>query len=169
MNKTTKIYLAGKITKNGWRQTVCDIRNEVTLFDIEEGATDLKTKEIPYNDHTVITGPFFISCDHGCFHGENTHGVQGNGCYELTFTETEVMQTCLHQIDKSDIVFAYIDSNDCFGTLCEIGHAHAQGKQIIILFDTEQRRREMWFAAQMANVVAVQGDKTVKQHFDKLI
>ena len=52
------------------------------------------------NDITIV-GPFFLSCDHSCYHGQNSHGVGLNhyyedgtpyDCYgeEDSFTEKEV-------------------------------------------------------------------------------
>lgn len=152
------VYLAGKIRQNGWREGICGYRcgqhYESTDFD----------KYLLVNNNLTVTGPFFISCDHGCYHGERTHGVGVNkywphhyvdnndaeryGCCGdgyVPFTEDDVIEICKSQIDKAEIVFAYIDCKDCFGTLAEIGYAHARGKTIIILFKDEVLKRDMWF------------------------
>ena len=59
------VYLAEKIDQTYWRHSlVPDLRNH----PINGGP--VHTKQFIYK------GPFFISCDHGCFHGSNKHGVR---------------------------------------------------------------------------------------------
>lgn len=163
-----KVYLAGKITCNGWRENFGDYRNNgysqsLLWLDVKN---DLSRREYDVNDNLIITGPFFISCDHGCYHGKNTHGVGLNkfveyedgtidwyGCCgsgeKPPCTEEEVLNICKSQIDRAEIVFAYIDCRDCFGTLAEIGYAHAKGKTIIIKFKDDDLERDMWFISKM--------------------
>lgn len=174
------VYLAGKIKAHGWRQQLIDIRDN---FFGEEKYKIRKGITVRYDNHINITGPFFLSCDHSCYHGENSHGVGLNkyypdgeryDCYGLRdqFTEDEVKEICLKQIKKSDIVFAYINDDTCYGTLYEIGYAAALGKKIAILFDLPERLKKMWFITKNADIVKLQKvykDYTVKQHFDEMI
>lgn len=180
MRNTINVYLAGKIEANGWRQEIIDIRDN--FFGCEkEKIRNYKT--IKYNDNIQITGPFFLSCDHSCYHGENSHGVGLSNylpdgtrydCYAENnhFTEEEVKDICINQIKKSDVLFAYINDDTCYGTLFEIGYAASLGKKIIILFDLPERIKKMWFIAKNADIVKLQKvykDYTVKQHFDEMI
>ena len=168
----TNVYLAGKIEPNGWRQKLIDIRNN---FFGEEKDKIRNGITIKYNDHINITGPFFLSCDHSCYHGNNSHGVGLNShgdCYGLTdhFSEDEVKEICLNQIKKSDVIFAYINDDTCYGTLYEIGYAAALNKPILLLFDSNKRRNNMWFIANRAKMARVQDKYTgIKEDFDDMI
>lgn len=143
------VYLAGKISKNGWRRvfggnrpfSVCD------CDEINENNSEV------INEYMTVTGPFFIACDHGCYHGENSHGVGADNpegyCTSYPMTQDEVFKICKAQINKAEVVFAYIDCEDCFGTLAEIGYAHALGKDIVIYFKGAWLREKMWFVSEM--------------------
>lgn len=103
------------------------------------------------------TGPYFISCDHGCFHS-SPHGI---GIIE-DIEEDEIIekesglwrektiQWCIDAIKRSDIIFAWIDDTTCYGTLTEIGYAKALGKTIWIA-GTNEQLKDLWFAYNMAN------------------
>jgi hypothetical protein len=156
------VYLAGKIRQNGWREGICGYRCG--------GHTDSHELygDLVINRNLTVTGPFFISCDHGCYHGNGSHGVgawEGDpddptfykhgvpsewpGCSELGLERSNVVTLCKKQIDEAEIVFVYIDCRDCFGTLAEIGYAHAKGKTIIIKFKNDDLERDMWFISKM--------------------
>ena len=166
------VYLAGKIEPNGWRQKLIDIRNN---FSAEKKDKIRNGVTIKYNDHINITGPFFLSCDHSCYHGDNSHGVgldSHSDCYGLTdyFSEDEVKNICLQQIKKSDVIFAYINDDTCYGTLYEIGYAAALNKPILLLFDSNKRCNNMWFIANGAKITRVQDRYTdIKEDFDYMI
>lgn len=171
-DKIIKVYLAGKIKSNGWRQQIVDIRNN---FGGDEKNKIRNGIEIRYKNNIYITGPFFLSCDHSCYHGDNSHGVglnSYNDCYGLTdnFSEDEVKDICLQQIKKSDVVFAYINDDTCYGTLYELGYAAALNKPILLLFDSDKRRNNMWFIANGAKIAKVQNKCTsIKEDFDNII
>jgi nucleoside 2-deoxyribosyltransferase len=59
----------------------------------------------------------------------------------------------MKQLEASDFVFAYIDSWSCFGTLCEIGYAHAKRIPVVIYFASKELQEDMWFAAECADIV----------------
>lgn len=172
MKNTIKVYLAGKIEANGWRQRIVDIRNN---FGGDEKDKIRKGLMIKYNDNTYITGPFFLSCDHSCYHGDNSHGVglgKDYDCYGMSdhFTEKEVKAICLDQIRRSDIVFAYINDDTCYGSLFELGYAAALNKPILLLFDNCKRRNDMWFISKGAIIERIQSKYTgVKENFDSMI
>jgi len=60
-----------------------------------------------------------------------------------------VVSACKTAIDRSDLLFAWIDQLDCYGTIAEIGYAHAMGKMIWIA--GPRRFRDMWFVYQLAS------------------
>ena len=154
------VYLAGKIGVRDWRSGFHG--TDVNAAD-EYPASKLAELSVAVNEELTITGPFFISCDHGCYHGDGRHGVgavdrlhaddgdddEWGGCCGNFFTKDDVLKICKRQIDRAEILFAYIDRDDCYGTLVEIGYAHAKGKEIIIVFGDPELKKEMWFADRM--------------------
>lgn len=133
----TSIYLAGKIGKNDWRHDIVGLR----------GAwADNNTGESPTDAWPVLgkgvartfdyTGPYFISDDHGCAHGDNSHGCgdEGGICGGAwpSTPRSDLVRRCLDAIDRSDIVFAWLDDPTAYGTLVEIGYAVARKKLVII-------------------------------------
>lgn len=138
------VYLAGKISKYDWRGAFYDYRSVSLPFTERE-----YTEKV--NDNLSVTGPFFISCDHGCYHGEQEHGAgaTSGGCMGDYYTRNDVFEICKSQIAKAEIVVAYIDCRDCYGTIAEIGYAHAIGKDIFIIFANAELKEEMWFVDKM--------------------
>lgn len=100
----------------------------------------------------TFVGPFAIDGlgGHGSGHGtiESRHGVE---------TPRLVVADCQNRIRKCDVVFAWLDSEDCYGTLVEIGYAKALGKPILIGIDSKSPIRqgdehiETWYAQTCAN------------------
>lgn len=152
-----RAYLAGKITKNGWRSGYGDYREHSIMGECSP------YEELVVNEELTITGPFFIGCDHGCYHGNGGHGVAAREAHDLNdtdkwfdclgtrkfYTRNDVFEICKNQIDKAEIVFAYIDCLDCYGTLAEIGYAYAKGKAVEIFFASPTIKEEMWFISKM--------------------
>lgn len=148
------VYLAGKVSHgNAWRKLIVpNIRDRVSsgsayyemILFTPTIFKDIKT-----------SGPYFISCDHGCYHGENTHGVGANKkTCDGGYTPPEIVaRICREQIKKSDFVFAYIDTNDCYGTLCEIGYAIGLKKYVAVMFSDDDLMKQMWFVSEMADAV----------------
>jgi hypothetical protein len=116
-------YLAGKIGANDWRQAIVDLRNRVSPDDALDPKFELACGRF------IITGPFFVACDHGCYHGPHTHGA-GVGCTDdwnepVDARRHRILALSEQRIDRAGFVFAYIDAADCYGTLVELGYAHA--------------------------------------------
>lgn len=145
--KKFSIYLAGKIEPNGWRESVMPMRESFSAGD-NEAPKLLKTASIDIG-WANITGPFFLGCDHSCYHGSNSHGLGASkgGCYGQFFSEQEVIDICMEQIRRADAVIAYIDDDTCYGTIYELGVAKEMGKLTATIFDTKNREKEMWFIA----------------------
>lgn len=178
-----KVYLAGKITKHGWRDAIVP-RGNPAVIDIRDDAVgliwnigDLRGRSCAPREWTLrdnsrsiyaITGPFFVGCDHGCTHGTSSHATVG-GCVGGHRGEMrdEVRRLCLAAIRASDIVFAWLDDATAHGTIAEIGYASALGKRILIAVPpcpTEHKRRacecilhgETWFVTGMPGVAVIE-------------
>ncbi len=138
-----RVYLAGKIDKNDWRhRLVPGLRDHL----IDDGP--LRTESFIY------MGPFFISCDHGCFHGPNKHGVRG-GCSEGALTELQIIERSYAAIRSADLIFAYITAQDCLGTVNELTYAMTIGKPVVMAFARGVSSREFWFTARTATAVHI--------------
>lgn len=162
-----KLYLAGKITKNGWRNKIVkNLREETAKYC--QNLTNAKNmdKSFPVLEKAIFdrfhyTGPFFMGCDHGCFHGKNTHGFGLNtkGCsHELEILPNEVFNLCKDAIRRCDIFFAWIDSDDSYGTFVEIGLAKAMCRYVIIGFSKYDL--EKWFVYESADSL-IQGESPI--------
>lgn len=169
------IYLAGKITKNDWRQTVLERPIADSNYGPETNRTWRATPTI--YDGIDYAGPYFISCDHGCTHGPSTHGrlasPQGDTCgAEITEERRETtLQQCLDAITNADIFFAWLEPDHesphrwtpddhftGYGTLVELGYAKALNKPIIVAASAQPAHShdpwqggtdvmdELWFA-----------------------
>lgn len=154
-----KIYLAGKIGADDWRHSVVSgLKDAIyefsdSLHDIKDGVIRL-WRVLPgsiLGTHDY-TGPYFIACDHGCGHGENSHGLAaGKGDFSCNYTPTQaqVRGLCYEAIANSDVLFAWITDKTVYGTLVEIGIAWQLGVKVYIsgpeLFD------DLWFAYQCAD------------------
>ena len=205
------IYLAGKIARNDWRHAiVADLRTAFNddfygAWGHELGAVVADPsyrwpvlRRSIFNHHNY-TGPFFISCNHGCAHGDNLHGVAAvdlssekhkryltnaelddwpvdhlltierdergffvrtykGGCIgEDGLRQERVVALCQEAIRQSDVVFAWLDQEDAYGTLVELGYAKALQKQVWIA--GPRVFPELWFAYRNADrVLAPQTD-----------
>lgn len=157
-----RIYLAGKISTNCWRhRIVSGLRNLITA---EQAATTWPiAQRVIFAEHDY-TGPYFISCDHGCAHGNETHGLSllddyahdelahdcpCRGCqgvqdcgesvaYPAPIPRRDrVVQLCLAAIRRSDVVFGWIDDLAVYGSLFELGYAKAIGKNVVLGFPVD--------------------------------
>jgi nucleoside 2-deoxyribosyltransferase len=110
-------------------------------------------------------GPFFVSCDHRCAHGPGSHGSGANdvGDYCTGFDETitrKVFKINCARLSRADLVFAYINELDCYGTLVELGMVYAQRKRVVLAFGERiwcrtKDVRELWMARRCADEVHV--------------
>jgi hypothetical protein len=168
-----RIFLAGKMDANGaWRDqivgghwcgvhrrieskwTVC--REEMALMDAWPG---IRWPDGP-NSWVLglheYAGPFRIDVPdadwqiRGMFHGSSTPGSHG-----LTDLESRhhLMAASLSAIGRSDMVFAYINTPDAFGTLVELGYARAMGVFTCLVTDrgAEWDAEDFWFSAAVAH------------------
>jgi len=182
---TVQIYLAGRIRyeRDRFGVVACNYDHDLDLGDDLPPATT-QFRHIDGRD-AVYTGPFTISCDHGCAHssvGDNkwhevvaedgtkdyvpddpdAFGTRGHGANisvcldgpaDTATRKKQVHINSLIGIRHADVVFAYLDDTECYGTLVEIGFAYAHGKPIYIGKPQSLTTSELWFAEQCATAV----------------
>ncbi|MET8993743.1 hypothetical protein [Amycolatopsis sp. NPDC004169] len=152
-----EIYAVGKIEHNGWRTQLLPVCKE---YDYGNDRTGIQP---PWPVNPIVdlpgalyVGPHFLGDDHGCFHGENTHGVAAGGaaCGEayVGLSRPDVVKRCLTAIEQATHVFAWIDKGDAYGSLVELGFARGLGKQIYLyLAEDLAEEEDMWFAGQISS------------------
>lgn len=148
-----KVYMAGKIGRRDWRHEL------VPALDQYQTTTQLTTIENGVCGGHDYVGPFFDDCGgHGMGHGDNTHG-RGLGSFALasfsrygfSHRQGSVFMQCCIQIERADVVFAWIDDVSAHGTLVEIGYARALQKEIWVAgYPIE----DLWFAFAAATQVS---------------
>ncbi len=165
---SAKVYLAGKISKDCWRHKLI------------KGLRSADWKDSPlqcsggYYPSISYVGPFFVSCDHGCFHGDSKHGMSGgvvSWCDEDTFTaKRTVYNSCLQGVENADIVFAFVSSRDAFGTFAELGVALHLKKYVVICYApdvTSPPKDDFWFVNCVAQKVYFNvSEEQVPEYFD---
>jgi hypothetical protein len=155
-----RIYLAGKITKNGWREDIVSEAQQHPHFGRRSPWPVLPKAVFGKYDYV---GPYFIGDDHGSFHGESSHGLGGTASPDSknlfvqdwgATPEHDIPRLCTTAIIEADIVFAWLDSVSAFGTLFELGYAKALGKKIYVGYPKGvYYKRDMWFISNMADIV----------------
>jgi hypothetical protein len=115
----------------------------------------------------IYTGPYFLSDDHGCFHGPSSHG-----CLPLDHCEDDrvrircedgrkkalrhyrdlVVVRCLEAISAADLLYAWVENPTCFGTMAEIGFARGAGKAVFIASPGAGWNywEDLWFVSHLA-------------------
>lgn len=192
MNRPPRVYMAGKVAKLDWRHSLVglSLKNVDLRYD-PESQTVVAVDPISV-DGFEYAGPFFLADDHGCFHGQHSHGfgalhwpdcavgdvsdevaraserLYGNsGAWAKTREVTH--RSCLTWLRSSDVVFAWIDNYDAYGTLVELGYAAALGIPIYLAFDLmfdgprgpdspSSVWNDLWFAEQTATTRDMLGD-----------
>lgn len=143
MSRLPRVYLAGKIGHTDWRHELFPLRHVELHYDREHDR--IEALERLTRDGFEYAGPFFLGDDHGCFHGPGQHGLidpgyaDGHCMAEDDFPQQlerrTVMRSCLHWVAQSDAVFCWLSGLDAYGTLVELGYAHARGIPIYVATD----------------------------------
>jgi hypothetical protein len=166
------VYMAGRMEEPCWRPF--DVYHDDYADHIPKSALR------HFNDLEIIyTGPFRNRmCQHHRSDMTCMHGLDG-----ARGADSDVFERSLAGIRGCDVLFAYFDDFEAYGTLVEVGLAHAMGKCIVVGFcelgyeqrydgiggddngddgvvvlkpDTRSRRYpsdELWFAAACAEQV----------------
>jgi hypothetical protein len=143
-------YAIGKIAKNGWREAL-----DIAMPDAWKEY--LSASPVPTHFGLAYTGPFFIRCDHGCSHGNDSHAT-ASICSGSDFRPGSVFRRSERQIQEAGFVFVWIgvgkDALDtAYGSLVEIGIAHTLGKPILLAHHPRANVRDFWFAIETASAV----------------
>lgn len=162
------IYLAGKISGDDWRKDIVDGLGRKFLCEastFREKQVEAIHEEWPvlkasiFREHNYV-GPYFVYTEDDLTpshsphvstmimeSGEDAHGV---GLQTITFLDkqfkspkAQIVKQCFDAIDRADLVFAWIDSLDCYGTIAEIGYAAARKKMLYV--SARRSFRDMWF------------------------
>lgn len=126
------VYLAGKIGKNDWRNSIVPGLKEI------DGGASWPVIENGVGGVFDYAGPYFVSGEHGWFH-DTEHAIGGAPDYADASEKSRrsIFDKCEKAITNADFVICYLDSMDAYGTLVEIGMARAQGKAIVIYASPE--------------------------------
>jgi hypothetical protein len=170
-------YLAGKITGNNWRDEIVQgwseenhsphnhhamfAYSECLLWAIAPGAAKARNGVM-----LSYTGPWWSpdlgghssSSWFGSPHAYLSNPQDEDGEEVKVPTPalfSEIRRNIDNAISQADLIFAWIDSADCFGTLVELGIAAASKKAIIVAFSEEIDFREFWLAASYADEVVI--------------
>lgn len=170
-------YLAGKITGTKWRnEIVKDWSHEQSKAchiaqNMESCGHDWRIVECAAEAAAGVfldyAGPWWSSLNAGGHasstdsiaphaYGQEEHdnhgmalGYASDDCLEWA-TET-VSGLVDHAVREADLIFAWIDSNDCLGTMFELGLATGLGKAIAIASPATFDWRETWLAQQFCD------------------
>jgi hypothetical protein len=122
-------YFCGKVKHTDWRHSILDLRDvSYPLDSYRLGQVTILSNELGPGLH--YCGPFFVGCDHGCYHGPNSHGAAADtgGYDDGAFDDeqrvpsrhkdwqTEIAFNCQISIRAADIIFAWLDDLTAFGT-----------------------------------------------------
>ena len=127
-----KIYIAGKMGHPNFRQNLGLGTRDMAAFN----------KHIHFHGWDYrYAGPIVPSCDHGCWH----QICDGRPVFESGFVDIgkksiliesdgleKIVKANLSQLQQADLVFAWLDGFDAYGTIAEIGYATAVGIPIYI-------------------------------------
>jgi hypothetical protein len=156
------VYLAGRISKphgdwrqeiiSGWRVGGCSWRS----FDtgdagmVREGAVPL-----PDGRRIDYSGPWWLDIwgGHGGGIGPHAFGEECDWDHGSVSGQigdpADVARYCYECIRGANLVFAWIDSRECYGTLLETGWAKALDKVLVVA--TPKWDRELWLACAAAD------------------
>jgi hypothetical protein len=167
----TDVYLAGKITGNRWRDDLFHRAPQPfppdSLIDTEDAWLTPKCISVPHDTRLLnYRGPFWFDFCRG--HNTPSPGAHAYGD-EVMFDHCQreyatrallVRDRCLAGIDAAHLVFAWIDDDDCHGTLAELGYAYAlkrrnsEGYPLIAVSSPSRSFRDnLWFVHAMADFV----------------
>ena len=81
---------------------------------------------------------------------------------KATHNKELVFKHYKERINKADVIFAYIDSMDCYTIIAQIGYAYHSNKDIFIVVDegklTQEEIDKLWFVLRMGSKVIVTTD-----------
>jgi hypothetical protein len=186
-------YLAGKITGTTWREMIVpDWSDENGSNSYYEAHYETRGSYCE-NDWSVVmnacnvlgvnlhyTGPWWKDpfC-HG-WSGGSKH-PHGYGSYleervelsEIDSRRVQVSDAVQVAIQRADLLFAWIDGPDCYGTILEIGYARAMDKAVVVAFSEEfastEAAHEMWLLTKWGYYIEDKTPERAWNQFWKLV
>lgn len=175
------VYLAGKITGDGWRGEIVEgwsiqrgspftwdavVNSEGKEWVVAEAAIDAACgAKLDY------VGPWWSDlgelCGHVCASGcteahaygyewRDTHGTkQPSSPKKLEQAAKLVTKNVQAAVCNCDLLFAWINSDDCFGTILEIGMAVSMKKTVVIATPPSFDCQQMWLSRRLAAITLV--------------
>lgn len=137
-----KVYCAGRVNSHvvAWQ-----IEVGARVYDsIGDMVVSLAVDRAEPQSRIVYMGPHLVG-------DLKPHNGEGFGQMAREIEEDDgdwqglLSGICLDQIQRSDIVFAWLDDMEAYGTLFEIGYAKALGKQVWIGAGGFADPSELWF------------------------
>ena len=182
-----KVFLSGKVDEHSgkWRDLLLDEKwvdgQPRPQWELVHDTDDLFDK--PFANWPLLKGVIMRSHDYvgpyrqtipdegsnknfGYFHGIDSRGSHGQMNMD---DQQRVVAACMAAIDKCDMLFAFLNTMDCYGTISEIGYARAKGKFIAVVVRGETFGDDMWFPSLMADFIfnANREDLTEKEALER--
>lgn len=170
-------YLAGKITRSPWRDEIVggwSYQNHSRNYR-RSGVSDSDGEEwlpVPSASESVdgvfldYLGPWWCAEDTGGHsslsdsdsphaYGRvqyDNHGCEIGVCEDQVASARNTIRSLIRKaVEESDLVFAWIESNDCLGTMLEIGMASSMGIPVVVASPTGFDCNETWLARSFAD------------------
>lgn len=146
-----KIYLAGKV-KPDWRSPLVAGYTEAAYQVHSNLHNETKyPSRFPVLSKAILGAHDYVGAYAVPNYGEGeTHSLGKHGG---DIDHKKITWLCRDAISRSTLVFAYIDSVDCYGTLWELGYAHASGKPIFIAGTDYTNGGDLWFVYAQATFI----------------
>jgi hypothetical protein len=158
-------YFAGKIGHHDWRHSMVHDLRDAAFYNDDLAFCERPILQNALGEGLHYSGPHFNSCDHGCAHGPNQHGVLDSCIEQMVPPRSHVSEAALLQIRRADVLFAWLDDPTCYGSLVEIGIARALHKMIWIGWSASMAtirdsghgapKDDLWFANSLADYSCV--------------
>jgi hypothetical protein len=152
---TSTLYAVGKVTAHGWRDAF-DV-----LMPNSSWEEYLSAEPVPTHFGFNYGGPFFVACDHCCSHGNSSHATDSLCVYDRPDDAPRlgrVFRRSERQIQQAGFAFVWAGLGEealdtAYGSLVEIGIAHALHKPILFAHHPLADLRDFWFAIESASAV----------------
>lgn len=160
------VYLAGRFSGNNWRSEIMPRyawqKHEGSSYG--DGRVNIKHEtgmhrwgwparvEIPDGRTIGFVGPCWLNLND---EGSHLYGKDvGHG--EIQTDRQLLLHLCQSAIVSASLVFAWLDSRECFGTLVEIGY-YRRSEGGILAVAMPKWDPELWFAAGLSDVFIIAG------------
>jgi len=153
------VYLAGRITNSTWRDEIMPdwSRGDTGSCEPTGGWLPKEDAIIASGRSLTMTGPWWMDArgwgKHDLVHDNDAQ--HANGCFDnhgqLVADTGMIALNIVLALQKTDVVFAWLDSLECYGTLFEMGYANSRRCQVFGYAANEDIAKEAWLPLQMCN------------------